>query len=76
MSIIKHVTLQKIVSHDFRYDPRIIFKKAWNSEDNCCTFSLDVVRPIVICSNKTCDEVLIDFIDVCCIENGLKERGV
>ena len=22
MSIIKHVTLQKIVAHDFRYDPR------------------------------------------------------
>ena len=25
MSIIKHVTLQKIVTHDFRYDPRIIY---------------------------------------------------
>ena len=24
MSIIKHVTLQKIVAHDFRYDSRII----------------------------------------------------
>ena len=24
MSIIKHVTLQKIVAHDFRYDPRTI----------------------------------------------------
>ena len=24
MSIIKHVTLQKIVAHDFRYDPRKI----------------------------------------------------
>ena len=24
MLIIKHVTLQKIVAHDFRYDPRII----------------------------------------------------
>ena len=23
MSIIMHVTLQKIVAHDFRYDPRI-----------------------------------------------------
>ena len=22
MSLIKHVTLQKIVAHDFRYDPR------------------------------------------------------
>ena len=22
MSIVKHVTLQKIVAHDFRYDPR------------------------------------------------------
>ena len=28
MSIIKHVTLQKIVAHDFRYDPRIyLYKK-------------------------------------------------
>ena len=26
MSIIKHITLQKSVAHDFRYDPRIIFK--------------------------------------------------
>ena len=25
MSIIKHVTLQKIVAHDFRYDPRRYF---------------------------------------------------
>ena len=25
MSIIKHVTLQKIVAHDFRYDPRTMF---------------------------------------------------
>ena len=24
MSIIKHVTLQKIVAHDFRYDPHIM----------------------------------------------------
>ena len=24
MSIIKHITLQKIVAHDFRYDPRIL----------------------------------------------------
>jgi len=24
LSIIKHVTLQKIVAHDFRYDPRMI----------------------------------------------------
>ena len=27
MSIIKHVTLQKIVAHDFRYDPRILKEK-------------------------------------------------
>ena len=24
MSIIKHITLQRIVAHDFRYDPRIM----------------------------------------------------
>ena len=28
MSIIKHVTLQKIVAHDFRYDPRT--RGLWN----------------------------------------------
>ena len=27
MSIIKHVTLQKIVAHDFRYDPRIFIQQ-------------------------------------------------
>ena len=27
MSIIKHVTLQKIVAHDFRYGPRICDRK-------------------------------------------------
>ena len=32
MSIIKQVTLQKIVAHDFRYDPRTLFpliKQFW-----------------------------------------------
>ena len=27
MSIIKHVTLQKIVAHDFRYDPCVKFRE-------------------------------------------------
>ena len=26
LSIIKHVTLQKIVAHDFRYDPRTCYE--------------------------------------------------
>ena len=30
MSIIKHVTLQKIVAHDFRYVPRIIRRYNYN----------------------------------------------
>ena len=30
MSIIKHVTLQKIVAHDFRYDPRKWFSRFGN----------------------------------------------
>ena len=29
MSIIKHVTLQKIVAHDFRYHPRISLCLMW-----------------------------------------------
>ena len=32
MSIIKHVTLQKIVAHDFRYDP-CIFHVAYEMAD-------------------------------------------
>ena len=31
MSLIKHVTLQKIVAHDFRYDPRI-YKRVVSDE--------------------------------------------
>jgi len=27
---------------------------------------------IAMCSNKTCDDVLNDFVNVCFIENGLK----
>ena len=34
MSIIKHVTLQKIVAHDFRYDPRIM-------KEQCCGYDLE-----------------------------------
>jgi hypothetical protein len=32
LSIIKHVTLQKIVAHDFRYDPRIIKRPHFDSK--------------------------------------------
>ena len=31
MSIIKHVTLQKIVAHDFRYDPRNLHAASLNT---------------------------------------------
>ena len=34
MSIIKHVTLQKIVAHDFRYDPRKIKLRTLLSNSN------------------------------------------
>ena len=33
MSIIKRVTLQKIIAHDFRYDPRIIRVDPVTAED-------------------------------------------
>ena len=37
MSIMKHVTLQKIVAHDFRYDPRSYrnFSKVPLNVDRC-----------------------------------------
>ena len=34
MSIIKHVTLQKIVAHDFRYDPRISWSRSYKRDNN------------------------------------------
>ena len=42
MSVIKHVTLQKIVAHDFRYDPRIWRLTIHNSVQpgNTATFLL------------------------------------
>ena len=59
MSIIKHVTLQKIVAHDFRYDPRIRrgihqVKKAWQAGTWCSVtrgffYSLIILRKI--CNN-------------------------
>ena len=38
MSIIKYVTLQKIVAHDFRYDPRI------NDLHHSCFFAFITCR--------------------------------
>ena len=35
MSIIKHVTLQKIVAHDFRYDPRIYIMRGNETYNTC-----------------------------------------
>ena len=45
MSIIKHVTLQKIVAHDFRYDLRILHILHIDinySSYNCCIMLTDV----------------------------------
>ena len=41
MSIIKHVTLQKIVAHDFRYDLRIIAVNT-DSMTGCQTSKLGI----------------------------------
>ena len=38
MSIIKHVTLQKIVAHDFRYDP-CMFVDSWTLKMEKASFS-------------------------------------
>ena len=45
MSIIRHVTLQKIVAHDFRYDPRKyggILAKRVGVRTGCTVVTLDV----------------------------------
>ena len=42
MSIIKHVTLKKIVAHDFRYDPRTNLFLILNSTTGCPLLCLDL----------------------------------
>ena len=44
MSIIKHVTLQKIVAHDFRYDPRTIPESAWSDREKPCKISIRIAQ--------------------------------
>ena len=48
MSIIKHVTLQKIVAHDFRYDLRTyVYKYTLRTYNNCfSTTKMDVGEPL------------------------------
>jgi hypothetical protein len=43
LSIIKHVTLQKIVAHDFRYDPRSLSR---NFSTNRCVITQKCVVTI------------------------------
>ena len=45
MSIIKHVTLQKIVAHDFRYDPRKLGSFSLDS-DYVRSLSLGAIRNV------------------------------
>ena len=66
MSIIKHVTLQKIVAHDFRYDPRnfigpITLKMKELHESTVLRFSRsnkkktpDLVRLQYMLTNQAC----------------------
>ena len=49
MSIIKHVTLQKIVAHDFRYDPRIYSCTRGHSIRLSHTLSLSMCVSSVSC---------------------------
>ena len=46
MSIIKHVALQKVVAHDFRYDPRIFEFYCECRQDFCALTSL--VQPSAV----------------------------
>ena len=52
MSIIKHVTLQKIVAHDFRYDPRIF-------EEVQCTRHRDIQSPSVATTSEDYVTILV-----------------
>ena len=40
MSIIKYVALQKIVAHDFRYDPRTFIRRVFRPGVNTAFFTV------------------------------------
>ena len=46
MSIIKHVTLQKIVAHDFRYDPRSTTTTTTTTATTTTTTTPDTTTPL------------------------------
>ena len=50
MSIIKHVTLQKIVAHDFRYDPRILQDdtRSLQCQVSTCYLSDDIATEVML----------------------------
>ena len=45
LSIMKHVTLQKIVTHDFRYDPRNSLRRVFIWLPNCLTSPVHLTTP-------------------------------
>ena len=53
LSIIKHVTLQKIVAHDFRYDPRNYH--TYGGKDNVCL----LIKCTVVRGCEILQEVLV-----------------
>ena len=57
MSIIKDVTLQKIVAHDFRYDPRILCSTTLRGTDAFPYFSyMFLLTPY---RKKPCDKAVL-----------------
>jgi hypothetical protein len=83
LSIIKHVTLQKIVAHDFRYDPRIYKNGDKNLISNyrpislLTSFSKILERVVFIrlCHHLTTNNVLADK-QFCFRTNSSTEKAI
>ena len=62
MSIIEHVTLQKIVVHDFRYDPRNIINRNMGHPLWCIISQLYVLFNLLLTLDKLLVSVILEAI--------------
>jgi hypothetical protein len=63
LSIIKHVTLHKIVAHDFQYDPRIIKSRPTKTLTHTVHVNVESYR-LALCVSA----LLADFLDLECFD--------
>ena len=70
MSIIKHVALQRIVAHDFRYDRRSMYQHASNSTSAVASNAGNVLIALLtmekyeLCNSRQVGSVLVDMMSV------------